>query len=279
MQAGLHNHDMTPQILTVITVILYGLGTYLAVRRLHEDAGTLAQSSNRFLMLAVLSALAFHALLLRIQVITPAGLNLSLIHAASLVVWMIVIFYLLTGLARPVASLGAYVLPLAAVTLVLAILLPAGQIVTERSPLLHLHIAIAMLAYSLLALGGVQALILNSQEKALREHQPGRFRRRLPPLETMEGLLFSMITIGFALLTLTLLTGLFFSEEIFGKPLAFKHHIVLSIGAWCVFGVFLLGHWRWGWRGRNAVHWTLGGLALLLLGYFGTKFVLEFVLH
>ena len=36
--------------------------------------------------------------------------------------------------------------------------------------------------------------------------------------------------------------------------------------------------WRCGWRGIRAVHWTLAAMALLLLAFFGSKFVLELVL-
>jgi ABC-type uncharacterized transport system permease subunit len=70
----------------------------------------------------------------------------------------------------------------------------------------------------------------------------------------------------------------FFSEELFGKPLRFTHHIVLSIIAWAVFGMLLVGRRLYGWRGRTAVRWTLAGFTLLVLGYFGSKFVLEVLL-
>ena len=143
---------------------------------------------------------------------------------------------------------------------------------------MHVHIAIAVLSYSLLALAGVQALFVNYREKMLRQHQPGPRNLQLPPLEAMETLMINMLWGGFLLLTLTLVSGIFFSEQIFGKPFVLNHHILLSAGAWIVFGIFLFGHWRWGWRGRNAVHWTLTGLVLLVLGYFGTKFVLEILL-
>jgi ABC-type uncharacterized transport system permease subunit len=90
--------------------------------------------------------------------------------------------------------------------------------------------------------------------------------------------MFQVVIVGFTLLTLTLISGFFFSEELFNKPLQFTHHIVLSIIAWIVFAILLLGRWRLGWRGRTAVHWILGGFILLVLAYFGSKFVFEFVL-
>ena len=89
--------------------------------------------------------------------------------------------------------------------------------------------------------------------------------------------MFQLITVGFLLLTLTLVSGLFFADEVFGRPLVLNHKTVLSIVAWVIFAVLLLGRWRFGWRGRKAINWTLGGFAVLLLAYFGTKFILEFV--
>ena len=122
------------------------------------------------------------------------------------------------------------------------------------------------------------ALLLAVQERRLHGHHPGGFVRALPPVQTMETLMFQLIVAGFLLLTGTVVSGLFFSEQVFGRPLRLNHHTVLAILAWVVYGVLLFGRWRLGWRGRVAVRWTLAGFALLVIGYFGSKFVLEVVL-
>jgi ABC-type uncharacterized transport system permease subunit len=93
----------------------------------------------------------------------------------------------------------------------------------------------------------------------------------------MESLLFQMIATGYALLTLALVTGILFLEDIFAQHLV--HKTVLSIIAWLVFGILLWGRWRFGWRGRVAIRWTIGGFIFLMLAYFGSKFVLELVLN
>lgn len=257
---------------------MYALCSWQVLRGLVKPTASLAAPQNRMLLLALISALIFHAVLLKLQVFTASGLNLSFGYAMSLVMWVITLLYLLISLIRPATAIGAIILPLNIVTLIIVIFLPSNTVIASGSPLLHLHIATAILAYSLLALAGIQALIVNSQEKALHRHQAKQINLQLPPLETMESLLFSMLLGGFVLLSLTLVSGVFFTEEIFGRKLVINHHIVLSAFAWVVFGTLLFGHWRWGWRGRNAVHWTIGGLSLLVLGYFGTKFVLEFML-
>ena len=111
----------------------------------------------------------------------------------------------------------------------------------------------------------------------LRERRLSRFLRALPPLTLTEALMFRLIAAGFVLLSATLLTGALFVDNLFEQHLV--HKTVLSVIAWLVFGALLLGRWRWGWRGRRAVQLTLAGMAVLVLAFFGTKFVLELILH
>ena len=95
----------------------------------------------------------------------------------------------------------------------------------------------------------------------------------------MESLLFKIIGLGFILLTITLISGMLFSEEIFGKPMQLNHKTVFSIASWLIYGWLLYGRIRYGWRGLKAIRLTLGGFVLLLFAYVGTKFILEFILH
>jgi ABC-type uncharacterized transport system permease subunit len=100
-----------------------------------------------------------------------------------------------------------------------------------------------------------------------------------PPLLTLERYQFRLIGAGFVLLTLTLISGIVFSEQLFGKPVTFTHKNVFSVAGWLAFAILLFGRWRYGWRGRTALRWILGGAVLLALGYLGSKFVLEVVLR
>jgi ABC-type uncharacterized transport system permease subunit len=270
---------MSINILTLIVAVMYFLTSILVFRGLQRRASRIVEPQNRVYLLSLIATLIFHAILLKLQIISPAGLKLSFGHTVSLIMWMMVFLYMLMAILRPVTSLGIVMLPLAILSLLVETLLPGHYVLTHARPLMNIHITVAILAYSLLALSGVQALIINSQERALRTHKSSYLNKQLPPLETMETLLFNMIYIGFGLLTLTMLSALLFFEQIFGRPFHITHHIVFSASAWLVFGIFLLGHWRWGWRGRNAALWTIGGVVLLVLGFVGTKFVLEFLIR
>ena len=112
---------------------------------------------------------------------------------------------------------------------------------------------------------------------ALRRREFRAWLRALPPLVELETLLFRTIAVGFALLSATLLTGVVFVENLFAQHLI--HKTTLSVLSWLVFGALLVGRWRRGWRGATAVRWTLVAMGLLLLAYFGSNFVYEFVLR
>jgi ABC-type uncharacterized transport system permease subunit len=94
----------------------------------------------------------------------------------------------------------------------------------------------------------------------------------------MESLLFRVIHVAFVLLTLTLISGIAFSEALFGKALTFNHKTVFAILSWLIFAVLLLGRHLRGWRGRTALLWTQAGFVALLLAYVGSRFVLEVIL-
>ncbi len=224
------------------------------------------------------AGLAVHTLLLYQNIITDAGINLGFFGAGSLISWTVLLLLFTSSLSKPVENLGIVLLPLAALSIVLEMSLPAQHLLGADAPWgLRVHVLISLLAYSLLTLASVQAVLLAVQDHHLRNRHPGGFIRSLPPLQTMEALLFEMIALGFALLTLSLLSGIMFLEDMFAQHLV--HKTVLSIVAWVVFGILLWGRHRSGWRGQKALIWTLVGFVVLMLAYFGSKFVIELVLN
>jgi ABC-type uncharacterized transport system permease subunit len=135
-----------------------------------------------------------------------------------------------------------------------------------------------MLAYSLLTLSALHAIFMGFSENALHTRQMKRSLASLPPLLTMESLLFRMLLLGFILLTLTVGSGVLFSEALFGKPLSLDHKTLFAFASWGIFATLLVGRHAWGWRGKRALRWTLAGFSLLILAYVGSRFVAEVLL-
>ncbi|MEO8486083.1 MAG: cytochrome c biogenesis protein CcsA [Betaproteobacteria bacterium] len=223
------------------------------------------------------AAIAVHAIAAGAGIATPQGLDLSLPHALSLVALLSVLVAWLTGALSTLPGVGAVVLPVAA----LAALVPALVVSPHRFPysgetLATAHIAVALFAYAFFIVAAAQALVMTGLESRLHRGLPAG--AATPPLLTLERTLFRLIGIGFALLSLALASGVLFSEQVFGRAFQFTHKNVFAVASWLVFGALVVGRWRYGWRGRQALRWILSGTALLILAYLGSKFVLEVVL-
>jgi len=224
-----------------------------------------------------LAGVALHSVVLYHTLFTDNGLNLGIFNAASLAAWIVVLALMLSAISKPVENLGIVLLPLAAIALILELTFPTTYIFDPTASWgLRIHAIISLMAYSLFTMAAVQAGLLAIQDRHLHNKHPGGFVRALPPLQTMEALLFEMIIIGFILLSIGLLSGFMFLENMFAQHLA--HKTILSIASWLVFGTLLWGRFRFGWRGRTAIRWTLSGFVVLMLAYFGSKAVVELVL-
>ena len=208
------------------------------------------------------------------------ALNLNLGHALSLFTWFIATILLIASSWRPVALLGLGVMPTAALVLLGELTFPAGNAVPVTivdNPYLLGHIVLSTSAYALLTLAAAQSVLLWIQDRSLRQKHIKPGFALLPPLQALEEVLFQIIWTGFALLSISMLSGIFFSQQIFGKPFLWTHHNVLSSIAWAVFLVLLWGRRQLGWRARTAVKWTLSGYSIILIAYFGVKVVMALV--
>ena len=266
---------MYTTLLTIAAVVLYfASGSVFAVR--------LFGSQTRKPAKILGTVLGFAALLIHLVVIyqalhTASGLNFSFFNAVSFAAWVVCLVFLLSSIRKPLETLGIVLLPISGVTLLLALWFPGIHLLPPDAQWhLRSHVLISLLAYSVLTMAAIQSILLAVQDSQLRKHHPGGFVRALPPLQTMESLMFEMILIGFVLLSVSLLSGFLFLDDMFAQRLV--HKTILSILAWTAFAILLWGRYRFGWRGRTAIRWTLTGFAVLALAYFGSKAVIELIL-
>jgi len=230
--------------------------------------------------LAVLAPLTLHAALLYSSTLAGPEVRLGLGNAASLIVWLSVLIYWLGSFVYRVEGLQALVMPIAAAACLLPILAPGTRPLPNTQLLaFKAHLLISMAAYGFFTIASLHVLLMAALEKRLHGGQLRPGLTALPPLLTMERILFQLIGTGFVLLTLSLVSGIVFSEEVFGKPLNLNHKTVFGVISWAIFGALLWGRRRYGWRGRIAMRWTLAGFLMLVLAYFGSRFVLEVILQ
>ncbi|MDP7537626.1 MAG: cytochrome c biogenesis protein CcsA [Methylococcales bacterium] len=224
-------------------------------------------------------AVLLHTTTVTQQLFTPEGLNLNFFTAGSLVSNILVWLFLLAALTRPpIEKLALAIFPIAALMLgIQSYIEIKPQILANHSWQMNLHILTSIIAFSLFNIAAFQAVLLAIQDHQLHSPRPHKLVFSLPPLQTMELLLFQMIGAGMLFLSGSLLSGFFFLEDLFAQHLA--HKTVLSLLAWVVFGILLSGRIRYGWRGKKAIRGTIIGFIFLTLAYFGSKLALELILQ
>ena len=229
---------------------------------------------------AILVPLALHGWLLYDGIFAADTLRFGFAQALSVMTFLAVAVYWIESLFYPLDGMEPLVLPLAALAAPLPAFFPglASSGAHAQAAAFKVHLALAMIAYSLFVIALLHATLMAVAERQLHG-KAGLGFANLPPLLTLERLLFRMIGAAFVFLTLTLGSGIVFSETLFGRALRADHKTVFAILSWLTFGLLLGGRWLYGWRGRTAVRWTLGGFVLLVLAYVGSRFVLEVILQ
>jgi ABC-type uncharacterized transport system permease subunit len=238
-----------------------------------------ARSRALFVSATVLVAtgLAIHGRVLFGLVMPANGFDLSAGNAVSMIGLELAAIGLIAAIEPSLRGISGGLVFLAALTVLL--MGPSGD--TGAGVMLawqvRAHVLVALLSYGLLTVGTIVALYALVQERRLQAAKLSPINQLFAPLETTEKLLFGVAAAGFVGLTLAIVSGSSFVEDLVEQHLA--HKFGLSLLAWVVFGVLLAGRHFKGWRGKRAVRLYLGGFAVLCIAYFGSRLILEEILN
>ena len=242
--------------------------------------------------LGLLLAIILHGIALRETVLLDGNLRLGWSAALSAAVWLGMLVFWLESLVIRIDGLQLLLLPVGAIACVLAALFPQSQLIAHANDAgLRIHLLIALSAYALVTIAALQAMLMSGLDRRLHFPRqegahPGSFRRAVgrlmdaqPPLLAQEQVLFRLIWIAFAALTLTLISGALISLSLSGKWLPLDHKSIFTLLSWLTFGILIIGRHLRGWRGRTALRYTLVGFAFVVLAYTGSRFVIEVILQ
>jgi len=260
----------------------------LLVLSFKAKSGVESRLSSTLVQTAIFVILVIHGVQLHDSVFTPQGFVFGFAQDLSLIAWVGLAFYWFQSWFLPISSLRWMAIMFALVCAFLPTVFP-GTLISPKAvsdPWFKGHFVVATVAVGLLSLAAMHAMLMSVQDRALHRQlaivpnsRIAHWLEDLPPLMTMESLLFNLLYVGFALLSLTVFSGLLFSQTLFGKPLLFDHKTIFALISWFLFAGLLIARWRVGLRGRAAIRWVLSAYTALLLAYVGSRFVVEVILQ
>lgn len=260
----------------IISVVLCAVTTVTIWLAMQNRANGNHPSRSGFLVPWTLAVISM-AIFVYSRIFTSGSVNFEFYNSLLVASFVINLMLYLACLVKSVEHLGLIVLPIAIACLGLNILFFDPDTGVALSSGIQAHIITSIIAFSVLCLSAVQAILLFFQERVLKQHSNTGILRALPSLHDNETLLFQSISFGVMILTAALVTGFVYLDDIFAQHLV--HKTTLSSLAWVVFVILLWGRMQFGWRGATAIRWSLAGFTFLILAYFGSKFVLELVLY
>lgn len=259
-----------------ITITLYLIAIFVLIQQFYQNTITYPKSRIIIFTLGIV-ALGFHASLLATEIVLTNSLDINFFNMLSLINFLVSLIITLLCLSNSLSGLLIILYPLCLIAIILSFVYDYHNLLQLPSRGLQLHILLSITAYSFLMVSAIQAICLAMQEKLIKIKQPNKIIMILPPLKTMEELLIKFIIIGFFLLSLCLVTGVTFLYDMFDQHIS--HKVFFSSLAWLMYAILLWGRWLKGWRGHYIVNWAIAGFIFLLLAYFGSKFVLEFIIQ
>ena len=263
---------MLPNILIVVSLIAYAAGLSRLVTTLRQDQ-TIGVPIQ---FIAGLVGSLAHIGLMAALMVQPNGIDFSLLKSVSLMLAIAVLLVSISSQRFAIQTTQLMLMPVAALLAILSLLAPSSRDLLQLSVGTFSHIMLSVLAYGAFTIAAVMALLLTYISARLKHHQLTSLVKNIPPVESLELLLYELLTLATILLGLSVVTGFIYLEDLFAQHLI--HKTVLSILALIIYATICIRHWSTGWRGRQVMRWVFGAYTSLTLGYIGSKIVLEWIL-
>jgi ABC-type uncharacterized transport system permease subunit len=261
----------------LFAVIFYSAGTLLQGRDLLQArTGVEHEAHRRKVLMCAVLALLVHLVSVVQVIATDAGYDFGLFKIATLFSWTIALIVVASSLKKPLDNLFLALFPLAILCILTSLFLPGTTPDNDVGGGVALHILLGIAAFSIITIAAMQSVLVAWLNGELKKKHFSPALQHLPPLQTMEALLFELIWAGFFTLLGVIITGFVFMEDMFAQHLS--HKTFFTILSTAVFAILLWGRHQLGWRGRTAYRWTLAGFGFLIVAYFGVKIVLELLL-
>jgi cytochrome c-type biogenesis protein CcsB len=255
------------ELLSYFTMILYFGGTLLFLLYLWHRSDVISKVS---LVATGLGFFSHTSALIMATVSTGHVPIMTFRDAMSFFAWGLVLVFLVVGLKRGLEVLGAFILPLAFLSMVSATLAP--QSADTLAPVFQtvwVHVTLSVLGTIGFAVAFVAGLMYVMQERLLKSKQFNVLSFKLPPLDFLDSLNQRSILFGFPLLTLGILTGAVSAQLTIGSYLSWNSEQIWALITWFFYFAVLMGRVTAGWRAKKAAYLTIVGFAGVILTFVG----------
>jgi len=262
-------------ILFELALTMYFASTIVGVIELFKGS----RATSRIMMYLAGAGFALHTLNIIVRYVQAGHLPIANMHeAASFFSWCIVLLFFFIEYRYRIGLLGSFVMPVVFVIMLSSSIFPRE--IRELSPVLQsswfgIHITLAFMGDAAFAMAAGIGLMYIVQEHFVKSKRLGDLFHRLPSLQTLDEINYKLISLGFPLLTLAIITGALWAQNAWGSYWKWDPKEVWSLITWFIYALVLHVRLTAGWRGRRAAILSIAGFCAVLFTFFGVNLLLK----
>ncbi len=262
-------------ILFELALTFYFAATVISIVEVFKGS----KESSQLMLIAAGLGFLIHSASIIYRYATAGHLPITSMHeASSFFAWCVVLIFFLLEYRYKIGIMGSFILPVVFVLMLSSSVLPRG--IHPLSPVLQsywlgVHTLLAFLGNAAFAVAfgiGIMYLLQEHYLKSKRLH--GLFQR-LPSLQILDEINYRLISVGFPLLTLAIISGALWAERAWGSYWRWDPKEVWSMITWFIYALVLHVRLTAGWRGRRAAILSIIGFSVILFTFFGVNFLLK----
>jgi len=258
-----------------LALTFYFIATILGTIELLKSKKT---ASKAALYLSIVGFF-FHTVNIVIRFIDGGHIPVTNMHeATSFFSWCVLILFFFHEFRYKLGLLSSFIMPIVFILMFSAAIFPRE--IKVLSPALQsywfgIHVIFAFLGDAAFAMACGIGIMYLVQERYVKSKKISKLFLKLPSLQTLDEINYHLITLGFPLLTLAMITGVIWANSAWGTYWRWDPKEVWSLITWLIYALVLHLRLTIGWRGKKAAILSIVGFAIVIFAFFGVTLILK----
>jgi cytochrome c-type biogenesis protein CcsB len=202
----------------------------------------------------------------------------SMHEAASFFSWCVLILFFFHEFRYKLSLLSSFIMPIVFLLMFSSAIFPRE--IKALSPILQsywfgIHVIFAFLGNAAFAMACSIGIMYILQERYVKSKHLGGLFQKLPSLQVLDEINYHLITLGFPLLTLAMITGVIWANAAWGSYWRWDPKEVWSLITWMIYALVLHLRLTVGWRGKKAAILSVAGFIIVIFAFFGVTLLLK----
>jgi cytochrome c-type biogenesis protein CcsB len=237
------------------------------------------KASSKISVYLAMIGFLFHTGNIIVRYVEGGHIPVTNMHeATSFFSWCILLLFFFHEFRYKLGMLSSFIMPIVFLFMFSSSIFPRE--IKVLSPVLQsywfgIHVILAFLGDAAFAMACGIGIMYLLQERFVKSKHLGGLFQKLPSLQVLDEINYHLITLGFPLLTLAMITGVIWANSAWGSYWRWDPKEVWSLITWLIYALVLHLRLTVGWRGKKAAILAIAGFVIVIFAFLGVSLILK----